>query len=101
MVIESGLLEEHEDSYTLRGSLPPLAIPATLYDSLMARLDRLSSVKEIAQLGAVIGREFSYEALRAVCALEEDTPNEVCDLSRQVTLKWALRPKRPICLNTP
>jgi predicted ATPase len=73
MVIESGLLEEHKDAYTLRGSLPPLAIPATLYDSLMARLDRLSSVKEIAQLGAVIGREFSYEALRAVCPLEEDT----------------------------
>lgn len=48
-----------------------MAIPATLYDSLMARLDRLSTIKEIAQLGATIGREFSYEVLRAISPLEE------------------------------
>jgi class 3 adenylate cyclase len=43
--------------------IPPLAIPATLQDALMARLDRLGAAKEIAQLGATLGREFSYELL--------------------------------------
>ena len=41
MVLEAGLLREGEDRYALPGPLPPLAIPATLHDSLMARLDRL------------------------------------------------------------
>ncbi|MGE0822193.1 MAG: adenylate/guanylate cyclase domain-containing protein [Candidatus Binatia bacterium] len=51
--------------------LQPLGIPATLQDSLMARLDRLGSAKEIAQLGATLGREFSYELLQAVSSSEE------------------------------
>src|SRR5712692_6465820 len=63
MVLESGLLQEREDHYELTGPLPPLAIPATLHDSLMARLDRLATVKSLAQLGATLGREFSYELL--------------------------------------
>ena len=50
-----------------------LDIPATLHDSLMARLDRLGPAKEIAQLGATIGREFSYELLHAVSPLDEAT----------------------------
>ncbi len=54
-----------------RTSLQALAIPATLHDSLMARLDRLGSVKEVAQLGATLGREFSYELLHAVSPLGE------------------------------
>src|SRR4029077_2959166 len=49
----------------------PLGIPATLQDALMARLDRLGTAKEIAQLGATIGREFSYELLHAVSLLDE------------------------------
>jgi predicted ATPase/class 3 adenylate cyclase len=65
-VLESGLLEEEAERYVLSGSLPPLAIPASLQDSLMARLDRLSPIKEIAQMAAVIGREFSYDLLAAV-----------------------------------
>ena len=64
MVLESGLLREREDHYELTGPLPPLAIPTTLHDSLMARLDRLAAVKEVAQLGATLGRTFSYELLR-------------------------------------
>jgi class 3 adenylate cyclase/predicted ATPase len=71
MIIGSGLLEERGDSYQLVGELPAMAIPSTLQDSLMARLDRLSSVKEIAQIAAVIGREFSYELIRYVHPLEE------------------------------
>ena len=61
MVLESGLLQECEERYELTGPLRPLAIPATLHDSLMARLDRLATVKSLAQLGATLGREFSYD----------------------------------------
>jgi predicted ATPase/class 3 adenylate cyclase len=70
-VLESGLLRETEEHYELTGPLPPLAIPATLHDSLMARLDRLATVKAVAQLGAVLGRTFSYEVLQAVTPLDE------------------------------
>jgi class 3 adenylate cyclase/tetratricopeptide (TPR) repeat protein len=65
-VLEAGILVEDAEGYRLDGPLPPLAIPATLQDSLMARLDRLASVREIAQIGAAIGRDFSYSLLRAV-----------------------------------
>lgn len=70
-VLESGLLRETGKRYELSGSLPPLAIPSTLQDSLLARLDRLMPVKEIAQIGAVIGREFSYELLAATAQMDE------------------------------
>src|SRR5207244_1370524 len=73
MVLESGLLQECEDRYELTGPLPPLAIPATLHDSLMARLDRLATVKSLAQLGATLGREFSYALLHAVSPWDEET----------------------------
>jgi TOMM system kinase/cyclase fusion protein len=73
MVVESGLLQEREERYELAGPLPPLAIPATLRDSLMARLDRLAMVKGIAQLGATLGREFSHELLQAVSPWDEGT----------------------------
>jgi predicted ATPase/class 3 adenylate cyclase len=72
-VLESGLVREEADRYVLTGPLPPLAIPVTLQDALMARLDRLGVVKEVAQLGAVLGREFPYALLRAVTPLEEPT----------------------------
>jgi class 3 adenylate cyclase len=65
-VLESGLLVEETGGYRLERPLPPLAIPATLQDSLMARLDRLAPVKETAQIGATIGREFSYALLSIV-----------------------------------
>jgi predicted ATPase len=68
-VLESGLLVDAGDHYELSGPLPPLAIPTTLHDSLLARLDRLAPVKEVAQIGAVIGREFSHELLAAVVPL--------------------------------
>jgi class 3 adenylate cyclase/predicted ATPase len=71
MVLESGLLQEREDRYALTGPLPPLAIPATLQDALMARMDRLGEGKAVAQLGAVLGRTFTYELLRAVAPLDE------------------------------
>ena len=43
-----------------------LKIPATLHNSLMARLDQLGSVKELAQIGSVIGRKFSAAMLEAI-----------------------------------
>ena len=70
-VLESGLLREADDRYELTGPLPPLAIPSTLHASLLARLDRLASVKDVAQIGAAIGREFSYALIAAVAALPE------------------------------
>jgi class 3 adenylate cyclase len=73
MVLESGLLREEDGRYVrAHGGAPlPLGIPATLHDALMARLDRLAPVREIAQMGATLGREFSYEVLHAVLPLEE------------------------------
>jgi class 3 adenylate cyclase/tetratricopeptide (TPR) repeat protein len=73
MVLESGLLHERDGGYVLDGPLPPLAIPATLQDSLMARLDRLAPVKRVAQIAAVLGREFSFELLCRVADLDPVT----------------------------
>jgi predicted ATPase len=70
-VLEGGLLVTGPQGWRLDGPLPPFAIPATLQDSLAARLDRLAPVKEIAQIGAAIGREFSYPLLRAVAGRDE------------------------------
>ena len=50
---------------------PSVAVPSSLHASLMARLDRLGSAKEVAQVGAVIGREFSYALIAAVAHKEE------------------------------
>jgi TOMM system kinase/cyclase fusion protein len=71
MVMESGLIQEQAGHYVLTGPLPPLAIPSTLHDSLMARLDRLSTARELVQFSAVLGREFTYELLQAVSPVDE------------------------------
>jgi tetratricopeptide (TPR) repeat protein len=70
-IIESGIVHETGDRYELTGPLPPLAIPSTLHASLLARLDRSASAKSIAQIGAAIGREFSYRLIAAVTTLPE------------------------------
>jgi class 3 adenylate cyclase/predicted ATPase len=72
-ILEAGLVREDAGHYVLTGPLPPLAIPATLQDALTARLDRLAAVKDVAQLGAVLGREFAYVLLRAVAPMDEPT----------------------------
>ena len=71
-VLESGSLHEEADRYVLDGALLPFAIPTTLHASLLARLDRLASVRLVAQIGAAIGREFSYALLRVVSHLPDD-----------------------------
>src|SRR6266550_370312 len=70
-VLEAGILVENHHGYRLDAPLPPLAIPETLQDSLMARLDRRAPVREIAQIGAAIGREFSYSLLRVLVGRDE------------------------------
>ena len=70
-VLESGLLKDAGDHYQLAGPLTPLALPSTLHDSLLARLDRLAPVKEIAQIGAALGREFPHGLLAAVAGRPE------------------------------
>ena len=101
-VVESGLLREEADRYVLDGTLPPFAIPTTLYGSLMSRLDRLASVRRVAQTGAAIGREFSYELLRTVSRLSEDELKAA--LTRLVASDWsssaARRPKRSMPSST-
>jgi class 3 adenylate cyclase/tetratricopeptide (TPR) repeat protein len=75
-VLESGLLQERDGQYVLERPLPSLAIPTTLHASLMARLDRLAPVREMAQIGAVAGREFHYELLNAVAGLPRERLEE-------------------------
>ncbi len=70
-VLDAGLVVETGDQMELAQPSAPLAIPATLHDSLMARLDRLAEVKQVAQMGAVIGREFSQELLAATITMPE------------------------------
>jgi class 3 adenylate cyclase/tetratricopeptide (TPR) repeat protein len=71
-VLESGLLQVRNGHYVLERPLPALAIPTTLHASLMARLDRLAPVREVAQIGAVAGREFHYELLHAVAGMPRE-----------------------------
>jgi predicted ATPase len=72
-ILESGHLKDVNGHYELTGSFSTFAIPATLQDSLMARLDRLVTAKGIAQIGAIIGRQFSYELLQAIAPVEAAT----------------------------
>jgi class 3 adenylate cyclase/predicted ATPase len=71
-ILESGLLREEAGRWVLDGALSPFAIPTSLHDSLVARLDRLASVRLVAQIGAAIGRQFPYWLLHAVSRLPED-----------------------------
>jgi class 3 adenylate cyclase/predicted ATPase len=70
-VIESGVLRESGEAFHLEAPLSALAIPTTLHDSLMARLDRLQPVKEVAQTAAVIGRSFDHRTIAALATLPE------------------------------
>ena len=75
MLLESGQLVDHGGRLELTDSSAGLAIPVTLQESLAARLDRLAPVKEVVQLGAALGRSFTYEQIRAVSLLDEVTLN--------------------------
>ena len=84
-LLESAQLRETADQYVLDEPLTPLSIPTSLQASLMARLDRLGSAREVVQVGAAIGREFSYELLAAVA----DLPDAGLRISlAQLTRNW-------------
>ena len=79
LVLDCGLPRQEGSRFVLDGSLPAIAIPETLHDSLLERLDRLAPAKEVAQIGAAIGREFPYRLLAAVAPLAEDRLSEALD----------------------
>jgi class 3 adenylate cyclase/tetratricopeptide (TPR) repeat protein len=70
-VVESGILSEAGDHYALAGPTAPLAIPTSLHASLLARLDSLAPTREVAQIGAALGRSFSYELITAVAGMPQ------------------------------
>lgn len=92
-VLESGLLRDRGDHLELIGAPTALAIPSTLQDSLLARLDRLEPAKELAQIGACIGREFDHDLLAAVSSLQEPTFSEA--LARLVGSDLVFRRGQP------
>ena len=71
-VVESGIVVEADDRYKIAGPPTPLAIPTSLHTSLLARLDRLGRVREVAQIAAALGRQFSYELIRAVTSIPRE-----------------------------
>src|SRR5438445_7401640 len=92
-VIESGMLIDAGDRYTAAGPVPVLAIPASLQASLLARLDRLAPVREVAQIGAALGRQFSHELIGAVSRMP---PQELDDaLARLVRAELIFRRGTP------
>jgi hypothetical protein len=79
-----------------------LAVPASLHTSLMARLDRLGPAKEVAQIGAAIGREFSHAVLAAVVHKPETELGSAVDRLFEAGLlfRQGVPPMRPICSST-
>jgi class 3 adenylate cyclase/tetratricopeptide (TPR) repeat protein len=70
-VVESGLLADVGGRFAMTGPVAPLAIPTTLQASLLARLDRLAPTRELAQIGAALGRQFSHELISAVAPMPQ------------------------------
>jgi len=70
-VVESGWMTDAGDHYSVTGPVVPLAIPTTLQASLLARLDRLAPTREVAQIAATLGRQFSHELISAVAEMSQ------------------------------
>lgn len=93
MLLDSTLLRTAADHYVLTGPLPTAVIPATLQDSLMARLDQLHTAKEVAQLGTVLGREFTYDMLQTIAPQDEEIM--LTDLAQLVKAELLYQRGRP------
>jgi class 3 adenylate cyclase/tetratricopeptide (TPR) repeat protein len=93
-VVEAAFLREKEHHYELTGPLSSVSIPATLQDLLMARLDRLPTVREVAQIGSILGREFAYEMIKAIATHEELTLQNGLDQLVEAELLYQ-RGRRP------
>ncbi len=91
-ILGSGVLEARGDIYVLTGALAQLHIPETLQDSLMARLDRAPRLREVAQLGSVLGREFAYDM---ISALGRDRGRHAAERSRSARGRRIALPARP------
>ena len=78
-VVESGIVTEAGDHYAVAGPMAPLAIPTSLHASLLARLDSLAPTREVAQIGAALGRSFSYELISAVAGMPQQKLDEALE----------------------
>ena len=78
-VIESGIVAEAGSRYTAIGPAAQFAIPTTLHASLLARLDRLAPTREVAQIGAALGRSFSHELISAVAQIPQEKLDEALE----------------------
>ena len=78
-VVESGIVAETGSGYMASGPAAQLAIPTTLHASLLARLDRLAPTREVAQIGAALGRSFSHELISAVAQIPQQKLDEALD----------------------
>ena len=92
-VVESGLLTDLGDHFTVAGPVPPLAIPTSLNASLLARLDRLAPAREVAQIGAALGRQFSHELISAVAPMPQQQVDDA--LSQLVSAELIFRRGTP------
>ena len=98
-VLEAGYAPTPRSQTRRPGQLPALAIPTTLYEALLARLDRLGSAKGVAQLGATLGRQFPYALLRAVAPLEDEAlQRDLATLVAAELLYQRGQPPQAICL---
>jgi class 3 adenylate cyclase/predicted ATPase len=79
MILESGMVRQSGEGFEPSGPIAPLAVPDTLRDSLMARLDRFATAREMAQIGAVLGREFDLDMLAAVAGADETAVSAALD----------------------
>jgi predicted ATPase len=70
-VVESGLVTDAGDQFTVTGQVPWLKIPTTLHGSLLSRLDHLAGTREVAQIGAALGKQFSHELISAVAGMPQ------------------------------
>jgi class 3 adenylate cyclase len=78
-VVESGIVAEAGDHYAMARPIAPLAIPTSLQASLLARLDRLATTREVAQIGAALGRSFSYGLISAVAGMPQQKLDDALD----------------------
>jgi hypothetical protein len=92
-VVESGWMTDAGDHYSVTGTVDPLAIPMTLQASLLSRLDRLAPTREVAQIAATLGRQFSYELIRAVADLSQPQLNDA--LEQLISAELVFRRETP------
>jgi predicted ATPase len=98
-VVESGALTDAGDRYAVIGPVVPLAIPTTLHASLLARLDRLAPTRELAQLGAALGRQFSHGLISAVARIPQPQLDDA--LGQLVRAELLFRRGTPRMRSTP